>query len=488
MGIFDIFKKKKNDDDQYLKSDLNEEKVETPTQPIPSTNDSYSKNAEKSIVNSDAIDDVDAPVELFNFIFKYSEYVVRYLNMMFQGNNSPIAAYEKTTGDLRGYLFVAEDMSYSLSVEQVIEKMEAEFEKRISDNIISSWVIFYHSEFNNDDNYKVADGSSKTRAITAKYRLGNYLSYISIPYNLTGDEVKYKGFSIFSRQQNAQILSVQLTKGKDYFQEKVEIKLEIHENEVGIKIKKVNNGSLRNMWGGVFGFERLHKSNQILLEYMALVFARGIKRTGANAVISEINYNDVVFRAVKSIDDSTRTAYPVIKSKFCIDVINKQINEWENSDNLEAVISGAGRDTFGITYFATDYAENKSIYHSSPKLNMTFSAILFVLTKRDDKEESILPNEASFAEDFAAYMPHKELAEFGYYDFMGILEDFYQNDILEDNMIEGYILKIRLINYDDIKDFFTIPMFINKDNMRLSNLEKGMKISGAFQLQGEIKK
>jgi hypothetical protein len=178
----------------------------------------------------------------------------------------------------------------------------------------------------------------------------------------------------------------------------------------------------------------------------------------------------------------------VIKSDFCIDVINKQINEWENSDNLEAVISGAGRETFGITYFATDYAENKSIYHSSPKLNMTFSAILFVLTNRGDKEETVLPNGASFAEDFAAYMPHKELAEFGCYDFIGVLEDFYQNDILEDDMIEGYILKIRLINYEDIKDFFTIPMFINKDNMRLSNLEKGMKISGAFQLQGEIKK
>jgi hypothetical protein len=488
MGIFDIFKKKKKEDDQYLKSDLNAEKVETPIHPTLSINDSYSKNAEKAIVNSDAIDDVDAPVELFNFIFKYSEYVVRYINMMFQGNHSPIAAYEKTNGELIGYLFVAEDMSYSLSVDQVIEKMEVEFEKRINDNVIFSWVIFYHSEFNNDDNYKVAGGSSKARAITAKYRLGDNLSYISIPNILTGDEVKYRGFSVFSRQQNAQILSVQLTEGKDYFQEMVEIKPEIHENEVGIKIKKTNNGSLRNMWSGVFGFERLHKSSQILLEYMTLVFARGIKRTVANAVISEMNYKDFVFRAVKSTDNSTSIVCPVIKSNFCIDVINKQINEWENSDNLEAVISGAGRDTFGITYFATDYAENKAIYHSSPKLNMTFSAILFVLTNRDDKEETILPNEASFAEDFAAYMPHKELAEFGCYDFMGILEDFYKNDISEDNKVEGYILNIRLINYEDIKDFFTIPMFINKDNMRLSNLEKGMKISGAFQLQGEIKK
>jgi len=488
MGVFDIFKKKKKDDDQYLKSDLNKEKVETPTQPTPSINDFYSKNAEKSIADSDAINDVDAPKELFDFILKYSEYVVRYLNMMFQGNHSPIAAYEKTNADLIGYLFVAEDMSYSLSVEQVIEKMEVEFEKRISDNIISSWVIFYHSEFNNDDNYKVAHGSSKTRAITAKYRLGDNLSYISIPYILTGDEVKYKGFSVFSRQQNAQILSVQLTKGKDYFQEKVEIKPEIHENEAGIKIKKVNNGSLGNMWGGIFGFKRLNKSSQILLEYMAFMFMKkNLKRATVDISIYEFNYGDVIFRGIETLDDSRRTFLPAIKATNCIDVINKQINVWENSDNLEAVVSGGGRDTFAITYFATDYAENKATYHTSPKLDMEFSGILFVLHERDNKE-AVLPDGTVFAEDFASYMPHKDLAEFGCYDFMGILEDFYKNDILENNMIEGYILKIRLINYEGIKDFFTIPMFISKDNLKLGNLEKGMKLTGAFQLLGEIKK
>ncbi len=487
MGIFDIFKKRKKGDDQHLKSDLNEERVRSSTEPPLSINDSYSKNAEKPIYSGNVIDE-DASVELFNFIFKYREYVVSYLSMMFQGNNSPIAAYEKVDGDIIGYLFVAEDMSYNLSVEQVIDKMEVEFERRINDNIISSWVIFYHSEFNNDDNYKAADGYSKTRAITAKYRLGDELNYISIPYTLTGDEVEYRGFSVFSQQQNAQILSAQLTAGKDYFQEKVEIKPEIHENEVGIKIKKVNNGFLGNMWSGIFGFERLNTSNQIPLEFMALVFARGIKRTVENIIISEINYKDVVFRGVKIADDSMTTIYPVIKSVFCIDVINTQINEWENSDNLEAVISGGGRDTFGITYFATDYAENKSIYHSSPKLDITFSAILFVLKDRDDEEGTILPNEASFAEDFVAYMPHKDLAEFGCYDFLGIIEDFYENDISEGINIEGYILNIRLINYEDKKDFFTIPMFLNKDNMKLNNLEKGMRVSGAFQLLGEIKK
>ena len=240
MGIFDFFKKKNKEHNEYVAPDVNGNIASQPVQPTTSINDSYAKNSEKEVIKNDVVVDTDAPEALFNFIFKYSEYVVRYLNMMFQGNNSPIAAYEKPGGELTGYLFIAEDMSYNLSVEQVIEKMEAEFEKRIANNVILSWVIFYHSEFNDDDNHKVAGSTSKTWAITAKYKMDNNIGYIGIPYILTGNNVQYKGFSGFSKQQNAQILSVQLTNGKDYFQEKVEIKPVIHENEAGIKIKKVN--------------------------------------------------------------------------------------------------------------------------------------------------------------------------------------------------------------------------------------------------------
>src|SRR3569832_1991265 len=149
MGIFDFFKKKKVDEEQYLKTVLGEETIED-TKAIhskpQSINDIYAQKKEN--FKKQFYEDTDAAKDLFDFIFKYSEYVVLYLNMMFRGNHSPIAAYETVNGDFIGYLFVAEDMSYNLSVEQVIEKMEIEFEKRIAENTISSWTIFYHSEFN----------------------------------------------------------------------------------------------------------------------------------------------------------------------------------------------------------------------------------------------------------------------------------------------------------------------------------------------------
>ncbi len=162
------------------------------------------------------------------------------------------------------------------------------------------------------------------------------------------------------------------------------------------------------------------------------------------------------------------------------------IAEWVNVGGLEAVISGGGRDTFGLTYFATDYAENSKLYQSQKKLNVSFSGILFVLDRYKKEDES--SNELMFSDDFVAYMPHKELSEFGGYDFIGILEEYREANVLDDKSISGYILTIRLINNDEVKDFFTIPMFVNKENMRFDKLEKGMKLSGMFQLLGEIKK
>ena len=118
---------------------------------------------------------------------------------------------------------------------------------------------------------------------------------------------------------------------------------------------------------------------------------------------------------------------------------------------------------------------------------MAFSGILFVLDQGNDEQQQ-LPDGTLFAEGFASYMPHESMGQFGCYDFMGILEDFREVSLLENNLISGYIIKVRLINNEEINDYFSIPMFVNKDHMRFSTLKKGMKINGMFQLLGEIKK
>ncbi|MFK7969163.1 MAG: hypothetical protein AB8F95_02295, partial [Bacteroidia bacterium] len=89
-------------------------------------------------------------------------------------------------------------------------------------------------------------------------------------------------------------------------------------------------------------------------------------------------------------------------------------------------------------------------------------------------------------EDFAAYMPNQDIPQPTYYDFIGVLIDFKAVNITDTNV--GYLTKVKLINDDADPDFFTVDMFINKENVRIENLEKGMKITGVLWLQGEIEK
>lgn len=139
---------------------------------------------------------------------------------------------------------------------------------------------------------------------------------------------------------------------------------------------------------------------------------------------------------------------------------------------MEAIVSGNGKDTFGVWYFATDYAENKNRYLTEKKLDIKISGIALVV----DTHEA----------NYTAYFPNNDLPDYACFDFLGILEDFKESNLFEDKTLKGYILKVKLITNPDVEDFFTIDMYVAKDNMRIETLTKGMKISGMFQMQGQI--
>lgn len=476
MGLFDFLKKNKKN--EIIQSEENS--VSTIKHNGKSLNEIY---AEKQNFTKPEKQD-----KLFNFIKIYNEYIVRFIGMQIQNNYSPIAAYEKANGEIMGYLYIAKDMSYNLSIEEVISNMEIEFEKRLRQNLIKSYAIFYHSQFKDDNNHSVANNGDEFNAISIKYKAADFSGFLGLPYSFDEDEITFKGISGFSKDQNNLILNTQLIEDKDYFQERVVIEAQITENEIGLKIKKVNNGTVGDMWGGIFGFEKLSNpaGKQLLIENSAYALSREEIKSNSEVSISEINYDSIIFRGVKTADDNTHTIFPVVKTDYFIEVENKQINEWENVDNVEGVISGSGRDTFGITYFATDYAINKDKYKTSKKLNIELSGIIYVLDI-SEIHQTKTEQEPKFSDDFTMYMPNKEMAEFGCFDFVGKLESFREISVSEDKSVKGYILKVKLITNEDLKDFFTIEMFVNKENMRFENLTIGMKLTGMFQLQGQIR-
>lgn len=466
MGLFDFFKKKNE-----------KENPPADTPPKPPVNPSPPTPEARPVQN-----------EVFLLIQQYNEYIIRFIGLQQQGNYAPIAAYEKENGEIIGYVYIAGDSSFTLSVEEVIEKMKTEFEQRMSDHKIKSYTIFYHSQYDQDDNHAVANEQGEFKAISIPYKSVNGLAgTMALAYTFEEESISYKGISTFSSEENKQIFETQLVEGKDYFQEKIEIKAEEVENEIGLKIKQVNNTSLENTWCGIFGFEkfRSEQGRQILMETFALVLTMGKEQKIAPYSIFTFEGNGISYKGIKT-SEGPKTILPIVNTRYAIEVENKAISEWMDVDNLEAVITGSGRDTFGIKYFATDYPENRAIYLSQKHLNIELSAVIYVLDKSEPQKEEA---ETKFSEDFAAYMPNKELYEFGCFDFIGIIEDFRPISIFNEKADpDGYMLEVRLINHPEIVDFFTIEMFVNKENMRFQDPEEGMRVSGVFQLQGKIQR
>jgi hypothetical protein len=424
--------------------------------------------------------------EVYKVVSKYNEYTKLFVNMMANGNYAPIAAYEKPTGEIVGYLYVTKDESYMLSVEQVIAAMKEEFGDRLHKNSINSYAIYYHSLFNNDNNHTIVDGELEPKAISIILKdKNNFSNTIAVPYTFEGEGFSIGPMTGVTNEEYKQILETALQEGKDYFQERIEREPKMIENEAGITIKTVNNGKVGDFWGGMLGFEFFRNSSpDMLMQYIALARTKNnpIKVAAAAAEVHELAFDRLTLRVIGTHKNIV-SSFPTVQTSYAIEVEHRQIDEWEHSDNLEAIIHGKGRDTFAILYYATDYAFNREKYLQNKFHRVQLSAILYVLDiPSDEKEEG----DVKFSDDFCMYMPSQEYAEFGCYDFVGILENIEKTTYLDNSEHRGYILKIRLINNEKVEDFFTIDMFVNEKNMRFSDLVLGMKLTGMFQLLGEI--
>lgn len=96
----------------------------------------------------------------------------------------------------------------------------------------------------------------------------------------------------------------------------------------------------------------------------------------------------------------------LIRTNYTLPFETKKIIEWSHIANMEAEIQGGGRDTFGLSFFATDYAINKRKYKSKKNLNIKISAVGLVLDKSDLTEINGTP----VSPDFSTYMPNKDMS------------------------------------------------------------------------------
>lgn len=483
MGIFDFFKKKNN----------RQENVSAPVQQQVMPEEEIAEEKIEEVVETVQEPILETPVqpqpaeekkgsEVYEKIKIYNDYIVYSIALQLRGDFAPISAFENLNGEVEGFAYMVTDPTYGLSPQVVLGNMKEKFENELKEGKIKSYAILYHSQFNDDGNHALAVNPEELKAITLSYHFNNEEEgKIALPYVFENENVTFKGFAGFSHEENNEIMNTQLVDGKDYFANRQEVKSPESINEAGITMKKSNVHSLANMWGGIFGFQNFQaqeKYSDYLVHTMAMAKVDTIP---ADEKAQRTDFADVKFRTV--ISDNFNTIYPEVKTDFYLDFETKEIREWENVENNEAIVGGLGRDTFGLWFFPTDYAENKNQYLTQNKLNINISGIVFVL---DLHESFDLPDGTKTDEEFTAYKPSQDLPDYACIDFIGKILDIKETEVLEDGSVKGFILKLRLITNPEVENFFTVDAFVSKDNMRFAALSVGMQVAGAMQLQGKI--
>ncbi|WP_213277045.1 hypothetical protein [Chryseobacterium indologenes] len=476
MGIFDFFKKKNN----------NQENVSTLVQEMEMPEEKVVQEVAEEVVEtipeipSSQVEEPKTVNKEFEKIKIYNDYIVYSIALQLRGEYTPISAFEKENGEIEGFAYMVTEDAYALAPQQAIAQMEEKFENELHEGKIKSYMILYHSQFDNNGNHNPATKEEEFKAISLSYHFeGSDKAKTGLPYIFENQNVTYKGFAEFSHEENNEIMNHQLVDGKDYFPNTEGIAAPEITNEAGIIIRKSNVHNLVNTWSGVFGHENFQTKDYG--QYLTTVLMQSTVTDSSDEDKSKTEFEDVRFKTI--VTDELSTIIPEVKTDYVLDFETRSIREWENALNLQAIVAGPARETFGVWFFATDYAENRNTYMTQPHLKVNISGIVFIL---DVHTNTDLPDGTKMSEDFTTYAPSQDLPNYACFDFIAQVVDFKETELLEDGSVKGYILKLKLITNEENEDFFTIDAFVNKENMRFETPTKGMKVTGALQLQGKI--
>ena len=249
----------------------------------------------------------------------------------------------------------------------------------------------------------------------------------------------------------------------------------IKEKEMSVKIEKTAEVTHGDHWGAMYGFseETEQKVNESFdeLELQEVL--------SDNLALYHSSYGQIENIAIVK-DKELLTLFPQLLTKKTVPITLKSIVEWTPTNGLEAHITGFGRDTFGLGFFATDYAKNKELYKKGGTLEIALSAFAYVVEKggvSESNESSELP----FAEDFCGYFLSQEIDDGYGFEFIGKVLSIETMNYRDEKF---YMMEVKLINNNELE--FVLPMAVNVKNVRDEKIKVGDSISGAFWLQGRI--
>ncbi len=250
-----------------------------------------------------------------------------------------------------------------------------------------------------------------------------------------------------------------------------------------LKISYTEEGGHGDNFGGLIGFEYLNteEGNNFLNEQIAASTTIEPIATEDGIAFHDLHFNDTILGLRTLVSHGNMfSCYPYLKPSFNLPFETTEVIEWSHINGFEGEIKGRGRDTFGLGFFATDYALKKETYQSEKEITIRLSAIALVM----DEFKSDKIGDQPISDDFAAYMPNTQIPNPTYYDYIGIINEVKPLQLGED--VRGYLCNIKLINQPEDPDFFTVDLFINQENMRIDSVETGMRVTGALWFQGEL--
>lgn len=495
MGIFDFFKGKNKDKKNEKPAEQNDGKEETPSSeninpepenepPAPEV-----REAPQEIVppnqETPATPEIPATPE-FQLLLKYRDHFAVFRQMQLRGNYAPVSAYEKPDGSLHGFLFRSRDRYVDLTAGTAVQKMKEKFQSELANGEIASYWIGYHSPWNQDGNFAVAEEDHELKAMAFCFGWPEVPEgHIAFPYDLSGDTMNWHPFEEFSRPQNDALFGYQPQEGINFFQDEEWMDHDFVENEHGIEVAQAG-GQMGDTLAGIFGFQFFYseEGKNYLNATIALALHLSPRKDEPGFVYHSLD-GDYVSLQTLTHDGSIQTFIPVVHTDRILPFKTKNIREWANVGGIEAVLEGGGRDTFLVRFYATDYTKNKHRYLTEQNLDIKMAGIAFAF-QAGGLNESRPEGEPKFADDFCGYFPNQDYFYLGVVDFTGIVVDFKEVQANEHLREKAYMVTVKLINKEDDPDFFVVDVYVHKTTMNFTHLENGMTVKGAIQFVGHI--
>ena len=152
------------------------------------------------------------------------------------------------------------------------------------------------------------------------------------------------------------------------------------EKECLNELEYISEWSYWDHWWALYWFEKFQTSEEQRESLKTILMSTEGKTIVWKYKQWFIDFNDFCINII-TLNKNLVSWFPQIHTSKSIDITIKKVNEWEHVDGVEWQIEGKWKDTFWLSFFATDYLKNKDLYKNKTKLAICLSWMAYSVEK-----------------------------------------------------------------------------------------------------------